>query len=534
MIAVSVGTNITLYAAADGSKAGQIPDLGAPVADIAISPDGRLLAAAQGDQIVSLWDIAERSALRELRLPQSDGDMIVPGTFTSVAFSPDSQAVVAGDDGGNVPVWSIADGVALQTLSVGLRIVADVAFSPDGKSVAAASEGWRSEPGAIWLWDVASGAELHRLTIDTDARFLAPAERIAFAPDGAQVLMGLADGGILRWNLADLSMAQELGGHSAAITALAYAPGGNRILSASRDGSLRTWRADGAPAEAVVSLGAISALAISPDGSLVISGDEGGAIEIRRPDGSPVTHIPGQGGQIYALAISPDGATLAAASRDGVVRLRKLPGGELAHELRGHDGPALAVAFSPDGERLASSGGDGTLRLWRVAGGTEERAANIIADGINNTSVYDVAFSPDGNIIAAASSEGQVSLWRSADLTLIERRVVSADLLALQATFTPEGAVIARDSGGQLYTLPGQGAPPVPILSPGVIAATIADARLITISGDALQVWQGRPDALTRYAEAAAPGFSSLAAGPSTGAIVIGSRRGAVEVWSVR
>jgi WD40 repeat protein len=540
-VAVSTGTTISIYTAADGSKVAEIPGLGARIADIAISPDGRILAAAQDDELVSLWDLGERSLLNELRLPQSDTDIISPGAFTSVAFSPNGQSITAGDDNGNVAVWGTADGVALQTLSVGPRVVADVAFSPDGSMVAAASEGWRTEPGSIRLWNVASGAEIHWLGINDGTRFLSAAKRVAFAPDGSQVLMGLADGSLLRWRIADASIAQELLGHSAAITALAFTPDGTGMLSAANDGSLRTWHADGTPAATLASLGAISAIAISPDGTLVISGDEGGAIDIRRPDGAPLAHIPGRGGWVSALAISPNGETLAAAGADNIVRLWKLPGGEPIGQLRGDNGPALAAAFSPDGTRLASAGYDGTLRLWRVQSNTEERAVTVLeTDGISSTSLWQLAFSPDGNVIAVAGNEGAVSLWRTADLTLIERRTIKDSSSVTHVAFSPSGNLIAaayinsdQQHNTQLYTWAAPGAPPLQLISPAIADfAPLLDGAIATLSDTSLTIWRGPADALKRSADAAAPGFSIIAARSHT--IAIGSRLGAVQVWAVR
>ncbi len=539
-IAVSTGATITIYATADGSISGTIPGLGAPITDIAISPDGRVIAAAQSDEVISLWDRAERSSLSELRLPQSDGDAIVPGAFTSVAFNPNGQSIAAGDDGGNVAVWSTTDGVALQILNVGMRVVADVAFSPDGSAIAAASEGWRTEPGSIRIWDVASGAELHWLSIDDGTRFLAPAKRIAFAPDGSQVLMGLADGGLLRWKLADASLAQELHGHSAALTALAYRADGSEILSASTDGSLRTWHADGTPAKTLTSLGAVSAIAVSPDGTLVISGAEGGAIDVYQTDGTLVTHIPGLGGWISALAISSDGATLAAAGGDAVVRLWKLPGGEASGELRGHDGPALAAAFSPDGTHLATAGSDGTLRLWRVPSAAEERTATVLeTDGMSSTSLWQIAFSPDGTVIAVAGNEGAVSLWRSADLTLIERRALPGSSSVSHVAFSPSGVVIAssydsssQQQGTQLYTWADPGTAPISLISdPLTDFAILPDGAIAALNNSNLSVWRGPAAAPNRYADATASGFTVIASGPHT--IAIGSRLGVVEVWAV-
>ncbi|MEI7643102.1 MAG: WD40 repeat domain-containing protein [Chloroflexales bacterium] len=538
-IAVSIGSAITIYAAADGTRVGAIPGLGAPIADIAISPDGRLLAAAQDDEIVSLWDLAERSALRELRLPQSDTDGIVPGAFTSVAFSPDRQSIMAGDTQGNVTVWGIADGAAIQARSVGSRVVADVAFSPDSRSIAAASEGWRAEPGAIWLWDIASGTELHWLSIDDTTRFLAPAKRLTFAPDGSQVLMGLADGSILRWSLANGSLTQELPGHLAALTALAYSPDGARILSASRDGSLRMWQADGTPAEVIVGIGAISAVAISPDGSLVISGDEGGAIDIRHPDGALLIHISAKIRQVNALSISPDGTTLAAAGDDGSVHLWSLPSGDPLgdlHRPKGY-GATRAVAFSPDGTTLAAAGYDGILHLWRVPNEVEERAVAVLeTDGISSTSLWQIAFSSDGNMIAVAGNEGAVSLWRRADLTLIERRAIQGSSSVSHVAFAPNGTIIAAayiNSDQQLYTWTVPGAPPLALIRPAITDfAILPDGDLATLNGTTLTIWRGPADALAAYAAAAATGFSSLAVGPHT--IAIGSRLGSIEVWAVR
>ncbi|EFO80624.1 G-protein beta WD-40 repeats containing protein, putative [Oscillochloris trichoides DG-6] len=529
-LAVSVAAVVDLYATEDGRFLGRIPGLGSPIAAIAISPDGRLLAAAQADQIVSLWDVAERSNLTTLRLPLDEAGMIVPGSFTSVAFSPDNQFLAAGDDGGNVGVWAMSDLVALQVLSVGVRVVSDVAFAPNSQQIAAASEGWRSEPGAIWIWDVATGEEKHWLGIADATRFLAPAQRLAFRPDGAEVLMGLADGSLLRWRLADTStLAQELVGHTAAITALAMAQDG-RILTAARDGSLRTWNPDGSPADTLSDAGAIVALALSSDGSLIVSGDEGGQISIRQPDATLITQIQSPGGSLRTLALSPDASLLASGSADGTLRLWALPSGELQSELPGHEGSIFSLAFSPDGQRVATVGDDGTLRLWRISGAAERVTPVLQSDGISATALYHVAFAPDGQQIAVASSAGEISLWRSADLTQIERRSIEPDR-ALQLSFTPQNNLLARTASGKI--LAWAAGSPVALLDTHVGSyALLGDAGLVTLGGGTFQVWRGPLSALARYAEVPVPGFNRLTANATT--IVVGSSMGMIEVWAVR
>jgi WD40 repeat protein len=487
-----------------------------------------LLAAAQNseigatnaDQVVSIWDLAKRSVLRELRLPSSIGDSILEPSvaFTCIAFSPNSASILAGDYGGNVVVWRVADGVALRAFNAGSRTVADVAFSPDGTSIAAASEGWVSEAGSIWLWKNANGSDHQQFSTDDNAA----AKRIAFSHTGSQILMGLADGRLLRWNIADAALVQELPGHSDSITALAYTSDGTGLLSAASDGSLRTWRANGTPVATLASLGTISAITVSPDGTLVISGDAGGAIDIRHRDGTLITHIASKGGKITALAINPNNTLLAAAGYDGIVRLWKLPVGEPSGELASEISGTYFVAFSPDGTLLATAGHDGNLRLWRIPGATEER--NVMVEEMSpsshvNTTLSAVAFSPDGAMIAVAGQEG-VSLWHSADLTLIKRNITDAF-----AAFTPNGDLITSAGDGQISILDGTNAASVGF-------AFLPNGSFATLSDTTLCIWNGPIKALQRSAEATASGFTSLAVGPKT--IAIGSQLGTIEVWAVQ
>lgn len=105
-----------------------------PIFDIAFSPDGHWLAAAEHQDTVALWDISEPSkpVLFELTPVAAN-----PGIHIwRVAFSPDSQLMAAGASDGALNVWDIATMKLLSTHHLPQAITA-LAFSPDGEQLAA-------------------------------------------------------------------------------------------------------------------------------------------------------------------------------------------------------------------------------------------------------------------------------------------------------------------------------------------------------------------------------------------------------------
>lgn len=499
LIAVAFGEAIELRAPADGALLRTI-QAGAPVSDLAISPGGDLLAAALRDGRLAIWRLAGDGPPRELA-PEEDveGDLL-PGPLASVAFSPNGDLAVSGDVNGNVLVWQVAEGALAQALSLGSRAVADVAFSPDGLTIAAASEGWRSEPGAAWLWPV-EGGEPRWLTVEDEQSLLAPALRLAFSPDSAELTLGVADGSLLRWSLIDGSLTNQLFGHRAAITALAYDPAGERMLSASRDGSLRIWDAPGLEIGRLSDLPAISAVALV-DGAapLIAVAGEDGSLRIWPAGAAPGPPIDAHLGWANALAVGPDRALIASAGDDGAIRLWGLPGGEPWGELRGHSGPVLSLAFSPDGALLASGGADGTVRLWRLPEGIAERTIVAIeSDGLSDTAILSLAFGPDG-VIAAATPDRGVARWNAQSGDALPALVFSEWAWVVKVVASPDGAQLAAlASDGQLALWR---------LSDGALLGTglaeeardlrfDGDQQILTIGGPAgLRVWRLRGDTL--------------------------------------
>ena len=122
-----------------------------PVARVAFSPDGRLLATASDDGTARLWDPATGEHLRTLT-----GHA---GPVSGVAFSPDGRLLATASRDGTARLWDPATGEHLRTLTGHAGAVCGVAFSPDGRLLATASG-----DGTARLWDPATGEHQRTLT----------------------------------------------------------------------------------------------------------------------------------------------------------------------------------------------------------------------------------------------------------------------------------------------------------------------------------------------------------------------------------
>jgi WD40 repeat protein len=317
--------------------------------DVAVSPDGKVIAAMMSEGPIRLWEVATGKELFATGGHQ--------GKVRAVAFSPDGRRVASGSHDGTVRVWDAASGRELRRLEGNQGIVRAVAFSPDGKILGATGA-----YSSVLLWPLAADAGPGHV-----GSFQAGA--LAFSPDGH--LLALADAGksVRLWDLAGQKDVRRIN-LPGDIQAVAFSPDGKLLATAGQEGGPRLW--DAARAREVRRLAGAppsSALAFTPDGRrLVAAGRRGGLSlwkvatgEEARPLGGPAPPGP--------FALSPDGRTLAVMAGSGArraIRLIETSTGRERGRLPGHPGPTLCLAFAPDSRRLASGGEDTTVLVWDV------------------------------------------------------------------------------------------------------------------------------------------------------------------------
>jgi WD40 repeat protein/serine/threonine protein kinase len=332
---------------------------GGAINDVAVTPDGRLLALT-GDFPAGVWEVQTGRQIAEL--VQSEGETMGP-----LGFSPDGRLLLTGCGDKDLSIWDVSNWQRqFQLRGHGGAMVERAAFSLDGRLLASASRRiWDdSDVNDVIIWDLETGRPLHTL------RGLGGgACSVAFSPDGLRLATGGAEDPTIKiWDVLTGQQTLTLRGHKETIFGLAFSPDGNRLYSASADHTVRVW--DGTPVEQRTSA----------------------ELQVLR----------GHEGRVNSLAFTQDGRRLVSGGMDRTARLWDITTGKELRTLFRGASPVYGVALSPDGKTLAtgsycafqSTPERPDLRLWDARAWQERLCLplpNEEGGGLTN-----LAFSPDG------------------------------------------------------------------------------------------------------------------------------------------
>ena len=378
-----------------------------PMYDPIFSPDGRLLAAACGEEVclfnVATWDLLKKLPGRTVYL-------------TSIRFSHDSKLVITGDYGNTVRAWEIATGRMRATLGPLKETVKDLQFSPDDKLFLAITE-----PEVV-----VAKADSDQVVAVLPAPQTQSTPSPTLSPADASVLPQKAnERALLVANAVDVSPTLSKGIDNRILSS-AWSPDEKYVVTSAYGSPVRFWSTTNwQPAFELAS--AYSEVQISSDGEWLLSMLNGNANVVEAKTVGKMFSF--GNGNVTSVAFGPEGL-VATGNYDGTVELWTYSGALLA-VMRSHSYRVTQVAFSNDGRWIVSLGDDKVTRVWDTGMGATE----TVMRGLEGKDVVSFMASPDGKVLITTGGDDTIRIWEAS--TGKELHVINNYAGAFHVVFSP-------------------------------------------------------------------------------------------------
>ena len=405
----------------------------------AISPDGRLVAAAGSSQQVSVFEVDTG----KLAYPPLEHG----GLVASAWFNTDGKILFTNCVDGLFRLWDAATGRLLAVPTFQQEQQTPIAMSPGGHEVVVVTQA-----GAAHRFHLTRGpAAPLILPRHPDKTVMAIVSRDA----DAQVFWV----GPERARFIDMISGREVGGfafpeRSPRISMSSYATGrlgvGDRMTTVTEAGEARAWTLGQNRVQRDVPLlpdpkvpgvssynarGRFHAVADSRARTISIWDFETG----KRVQTLKTTAALAPGAT--TIAFSPDDARISYLESGGKLHMCEIASGAELFVFQQENGATLStVRFSVDGRHLLTGDSWGAVQLWDATSGKLVRSVRAHRFGVNR---FD--FSPDGSLYASLSTDGSAQVWDARTQTrigaLLQQRSTSG-----RGTFSADNSRITTPS----------------------------------------------------------------------------------------
>ncbi|MFM7885132.1 MAG: protein kinase domain-containing protein [Pseudanabaena sp.] len=275
---------------------------------VALSSDGKTLAAGSSERVIDFWDIFAGKKLQSL-----NGNT---GRVYDIYFSPDGKKIVSGSDDRKVIIWDVKTSKILRTLEGHQERVYTTIFSPDGKLIASSGA-----DRTIRLWNAETGQPI-KIFLEKSWVY-----DVSFTPDGKLLASACKDGAIHLWNVETGKIVKTISESGSSVRSIAYSNNGKLIATAMEDNTVRLWDASTGQLKEVLT---------------------------------------GHTGEVHTLDFSKDDRLLATGSADKTVRVWHLKEKRSPQVLADHERGVASVEFSNDQKFLVSGSLDGKIKIWKL------------------------------------------------------------------------------------------------------------------------------------------------------------------------
>jgi WD40 repeat protein len=278
---------------------------------LALSPDGRFVAAACTNFQIAVWDALALREIARITVPETN--------LATLALAPGGRLLARGLADGGVQLSDITVRHDLGELRGHNSRVAGLCFSADGTLAAS------GDNSSIRVGDVGQRREVARLENKPGARLL---RTLAFAPDRPYLAAGNYPGWVRVWDLAGRRVILDVNTGHDNVVGLAFQPGNSNLVTAAWDGRIRFWdlKSHKESAKLPRALMAYESVAFSPDGGRLAAGDSQGAVRIMDVEtGQEVARLQGHHSTVRLIAFLPDGDSQISVSPNEICVWRTSP-----------------------------------------------------------------------------------------------------------------------------------------------------------------------------------------------------------------
>lgn len=289
---------------------------------------------------------------------------LATGACRIAAGSPDGRLLAVADAQPSVTLFQVRTGLPLRVYVGHQQPVIDLVFSAGRDTVVSVDAG-----GEVCLWNAETVATLDSWRVPAPA----PVVAVRITPDGRTALIVLATGAVWRWNLRHSKMgAERLPGsgvlNQVLVTAVDASPSNARLALGLATGALVLLDIPTGLARAAnLFRQPVLAVATLADSVLAVAGTpEIGSWRPNRPDGgvARIGHLPVERA-LVTLAADPSGTRLALGCASGETEVLNLTTRQTERLAVAPKGP-LRVWFEPFDNLLVSLGADGRVRSWKL------------------------------------------------------------------------------------------------------------------------------------------------------------------------
>jgi WD40 repeat protein len=200
--------------------------LGFSLGKSVISPDGKFVIVIDSSyqlSPISIYDLATGTKIRQLEKADNKTD--------DLAIDPDSK-LLASAEGRLIKIADLKSGKPLSTIKAfeDYHTVKSLAFNPSGDLLAVTSY-----LEQVKLWNIGDGKMLRPLADSQSA------ETVSFSSDGKLLIGGMHSGEIKIWRVEDGGLIRTLPGHLGSTEAVVWSPNQKFLLSGGSDGKVKIW-----------------------------------------------------------------------------------------------------------------------------------------------------------------------------------------------------------------------------------------------------------------------------------------------------